>query len=788
MANPRTLATSFHGGELTPEFYGRIEDAKYQSGLATCRNFEVLPHGPVRNRAGFMYVNSVKDSTKSTRLIQFVYSTTQTMVLELGNGYIRFHTQGATLLNLGVPYEVSTPYATADLFDIHYTQSSDVMTLVHPNYAPMELRRLGSTSWTLTAITFATTMAAPANPTVAATVGSGGTNLVLCEYCVTAVSTDGYTESLASISALGPISQTISAITQANPGVFTLFGAPTISIVAGQQVTITGVVGMTQLNGNVYLVKTVNAVTYQFGLGGGALSVSTLKLINIDGTDLDTTGFSAYASAGTMSFAGVMNNLFVTGSANSVTWPSVVGAGAYNVYKKSQGLFSYIGQTKFTWFKDDSIAPDISKTPPINNNPLGSAGNYPGAVTYYQQRRCFAGTTNSPSSIWMTKSGTESNLNYSLPSRADDSIQFKVAAREANTIRHMIPLTSLVLLTSAAEWRVTSVNSDALTPSSFSVTPQSYVGANNAQPIVVNNSMLYAAGRGGHIRELGYSWQAQGYVTGDTSLRAPHLFDGYDIVDMAFAKAPYPYLWATSSSGKLLGFTYVPEQQLGAWHQHDSGTGIFESVCVVAEGGRDVLYCVVRRATPAGTVRFVERQASRLIGATDYWNWFFVDCGLTYSGAPATTISGFTHLEGQLVSILADGAVVAPQTVVGGAIKLPVAASYVTVGLQYTSDIQTLPLVLPMPGYGQGRPKNVTKAFIRVKDTRGLKAGPDTSHLVEHADRKVELYGSPPSLQNGEIPMVLPNSWTDSGQVYIRQDQPLPATIIDICYEVALGG
>ena len=43
MPNVRTLSRSFGGGELTPEFYGRIDDAKFQTGLATCRNFLVLP-------------------------------------------------------------------------------------------------------------------------------------------------------------------------------------------------------------------------------------------------------------------------------------------------------------------------------------------------------------------------------------------------------------------------------------------------------------------------------------------------------------------------------------------------------------------------------------------------------------------------------------------------------------------------------------------------------------------------------------------------------------------------
>ena len=95
--------------------------------------------------------------------------------------------------------------------------------------------------------------------------------------------------------------------------------------------------------------------------------------------------------------------------------------------------------------------------------------------------------------------------------------------------------------------------------------------------MIVNNSMVYAASRGGHIRELGYNWQANGFITGDLSLRAAHLFDNYRIIDMALAKAPTPIVWFVNTQGRLLGLTYVPEQSVGAWHWHDTD-GKFESV------------------------------------------------------------------------------------------------------------------------------------------------------------------------------------------------------------------
>lgn len=133
----RLFKHSFAGGEIAPEMFGRIDDEKFQSGLSLCRNFVVKPQGAVENRAGLRLVREAKFADKKVRLIPFVFSTTQTVVIEMGDAYCRFHTQGATLLDdAGRPYEIATPYREEDLFDIHYVQSADIVTLVHPRMRP----------------------------------------------------------------------------------------------------------------------------------------------------------------------------------------------------------------------------------------------------------------------------------------------------------------------------------------------------------------------------------------------------------------------------------------------------------------------------------------------------------------------------------------------------------------------------------------------------------------------------------------------------------------------------
>ena len=999
-------------------------------------NFIATAQGPAENRAGFQWVAEVKDSSKRTRLIPFTFSTTQTMVIELGDQYIRFHTQGATLESGGVPYEIASPYLEADLTDIRYVQSGDVLTLVHPSYAPRELRRLGLVNWTLTPITFGAPVPAP---------------------------------SPVSVNPSSGFSLDITGITIANPGVLTT--SSNHGFVVNDSVYISNIQGMVQLPSDFYVVNTVP-------------TTSTLTLKRYEtGTIVNTTGYSAYTSGGKIQLANktadvvsryvvtsiaangldeslasesvsAINNLNVTGSYNTVSWPVVTGAARYNVYKFQSGLYGFIGQADGTSFVDDNIAPDLGTTPPIydttftggaitsvpvtnggsgygsstpagqagvftsvavtsggsnynvptltvndptgtgasftvntsgaagfrtitsvtvnnggtgysapvmylNNtpivvsgttrigsgatfattlvpyeppdpsvgvtlnisdptgqgavlkpviaggvitgvevlnggygytnpvvtvsNPLGgvnatfgtptlTAAQYPGAVSYFEQRRVFAATTQQPQAIWMTKSGTESDMSYSLPIKDSDRIYFSVAAREANTIRHIVPLAQLVLLTSSAEWRVSPVNSDVITPTTISVRPQSYIGAGTVQPSIVNNSLVYPAARGGHVREMGYSWQANGYITGDLSIRSAHLFDDYEILDMCFSKAPNPILWFVSSSGKLLGLTYIPEQQIGSWHQHTTD-GTFESCTVVAEGEEDVLYVIVRRTVNGQSKRYVERMQSRLF--VNQEDAFFVDSGATYNGAntgattvtvtggtnwdptetltltssagifqfPATTdvgdevvltaadgkkyrlevlttasttsatakvdrtlpadlrgsataqwawardsIAGLSHLEGKTVSILAEGAVMTPKVVSGGAIALDAPAYLVHVGLPYDCNLQTMPLALNMEGFGQGRRKAVNAAFLRVYRSGAMKVGPDATRLTEAKFRTVEPYGTPPALKTEEVEVMVTPSWQDSGQVYVRQSNPLPLTVVGMTIEVSIGG
>ena len=154
MARVAVQLTNFTGGELSPRLDGRNDLAKYSSGCSTLENLIVDPHGSAARRPGTNFVAAVKDSTKKTRLIPFEFSTTQTYMLEFGNQYIRFYKDNGQILSGGSAYEISTPYLEAELFDLKFAQSADVMYICHPNHEVEKLSRTGHTSWSLTDVDF----------------------------------------------------------------------------------------------------------------------------------------------------------------------------------------------------------------------------------------------------------------------------------------------------------------------------------------------------------------------------------------------------------------------------------------------------------------------------------------------------------------------------------------------------------------------------------------------------------------------------------------------------------
>lgn len=876
----RLYQQAFNGGEISPEMYGRASDPKYQAGLAKCTNFLIDPRGPAVARPGFQHVNSTKYADKKARLMPFTFSTTQAMVLEFGDKYIRFHTAGQTLLKAdGTPYEVTSPYASDEVFDIHYDQSGDIITLVHPNHAPRELRRYGPTDWRLVIPNFTSPLSPPGAPTVVQSINSEVTNKqdYTRKYAVTALYADGTCES--SIGAATTIkcnpygtgaynTITWTAVEGAGlyrvyrdqGGVWCYIGQTNELSIVDENIDPDASITPPRYDDPFYMSKGITSVTVT-AQGSGYLSpggvadskfefqirsnnppdLPTFKIFDEKGAGTGATGTLTYTrSTGqgrywhgsrangdyvyyTVHFLTV-TGITITNQGKNYVNPKITLTGngkddsttaglRWRTYTKTETFNLNVTDKSPNVYVSDStgigaelkavvsdgkiVAINVLKGGSGYTSPTvvisagvgsgasatastGTAGDYPGAVAHFEQRRWFGGTPSRPNNIWATKSGTESDMSYSLPTQDDDRIAVRVAAREANRIQHFVPLSHLILLTGSAEWRVSPMNNDAITPSSMSVRPQSYIGCNSVQPVVVNNSCLYAAGRGGHLRECGYSYEAGGFITNDVCVRANHLFDNLDILDLAFGKAPFPIVWAVSSNGNLIAFTYIPEQQVGGFASLET-QGTFESCTVVSEDEEDILYVVVKRTINGQTKRFVERMHE--IKWTSLEETMHLDCAGTYRGTPKTEITGINWLEGETVSILADGGVEPPQKVTNGKIVLEKAASIVHIGLPYNADMETLPIAiggLADGSYGSAHKKNVRSVELRVVNTSGFSAGPSFDKLDEFPARSTELAGTPPQPTTDALGVEVTPAWNSNGQVCIRQANPLPLKVVSL--------
>jgi len=322
----------------------------------------------------------------------------------------------------------------------------------------------------------------------------------------------------------------------------------------------------------------------------------------------------------------------------TIAWTLSAGADYYNVYKRpyAGGSYGFIGSSDTTEFIDGNILPDYDQTPPPSNkNPFSGADDYPSCVAYFQERIAYANTNNNPQTTWMSKTGVYHNMNVSIPPRDDDSIEFTVAAREVNAIRHLVPMnTALIAFSTGHPWVFTGPSDlGAITPNNLRADPQGKRGASHVPPIVIGNQILFIQEKGSIVRDLEYKNDTQLYDGTDLSILANHLFENHTVKEWAFAEAPHSIIWVVLSDGHLLGLTYLKEHEVWGWHQHDTD-GLVESVCSISEGTEDAVYFIVNRTIGGVTKRYVERLHSRT-STGDLQDYFFVDSGLTLDNPQA---------------------------------------------------------------------------------------------------------------------------------------------------------
>ena len=458
---------------------------------------------------------------------------------------------------------------------------------------------------------------------------------------------------------------------------------------------------------------------------------------------------------------------------------TVNNAVEYNVYRSVNGSFAYVGTTSSTTFIDDKIEPDLSSTAPIYTNPFKN-GNNPSCVNYFQQRKVFACLKNSPQQLVASQTASNNNFNISRPLAATDSINITLSEREVNEIRHIIAMNDLILLTSGGEWKLNGSDGAFSPNDNLTASPQSFYGCSHVMPVVSGNMILFVQSGGSVIRDLGYTYVSDSYDGEELSIFANHLFEGKQVVDMAYAKEPYRILYAVMDDGTINALTYNKKQEVTGWHKHET-KGKFESVAIIREGSEDVAYFVVKRTINGQTKRFIERMASRTIDKTS--DGIFLDCSLKYEGEPVSVISGLDHLEGETVNLLADGSVIQNKIVQNGRIVLDYPVSKIVAGLPFEFELETLNLESENT-YGLLKIVNSINVSIDKSREDFFVIGSD-GQAVQNP-RSIDSINNPDYLHSGYINIHCFSDYKEDASVHLKQIYPLPLTINSISLDITV--
>ena len=653
---------------------------------------------------------------------EFTVANKTTNTIELsgvdGTGFTAY-TSGGTA---GKIVEDTTTYTEAQVFELNFVQSADVLYLVHKDHEPAKLTRTTATSFTLTDIDFIDGPWLDENTTSTTMYASAATGT-------------GIT-----------ITASADVFSSDDVGRYIRFReileiehdewAASTSYVNNATVRYNGhvyknVTGSTQTSGNTPPVHLSGTETY------GAID---WEYLHDEHGHVRITGFTS----ATVVTADVHEDQY----GNSRLPDSSVGSGNANT-RWSLGAF-------------------------------GGDQGYPRAVAFYEERLYFAGTTGQPQTIFGSKTADFENMTPGT--NDDDAINITIASGQVNVIRHMIPGRFLQIMTTSSEFTLSGgTGTQPVTPTSVNVLRETTFGSGDVRPLRAGASTIMVQKGLEKVKEVTFDLDTDGLVGRDLTILAEHLTRG-GVTDMVWQQEPELVLWFVHSDGTLVGLSYDPQNQTIGWHTHPMGnSGIVESITAIPSGAEDQVYLSVKRTINSATVRHVVFMENIYFG-TDVADAFYVDSGLTYDSSATTTISGLNHLEGETVQILADGAAHPDKVVSGGVVTLDRSASTVHVGYSYDSKMQTLRLEAGADdGVSQGKIKRIHGVTVRFIDTVGAEVGPDESNLdrIPFRDSSMPMDEAVPMF-DGDKEITFPSGYDNDARVFVRQTQPLPMTILAV--------
>lgn len=759
----KVLQACFVGGELAPRLHGRIDLARYATGLKLCRNFIVLREGGITRRPGLRFCGETKGSA-AVRLVPFVFSESQSYLLEFGHQYIRFWTAGGQVLDPATlfPYEISTPYQAAELSRIRFVQSADVLTLVHPNHAPRELARNGHTDWALSTIDFSPLVAAPTGLT-ATTINTGGSEEV--KWVVTAVNSE-----------TGQESNPSTVLDRTSVRFDTLWENRVV-------LSWNAVSGIDTY----YVYRSRNGSSFGF--------IGTAK-----GTTFTDRATQEAYDQGPPQDRQPFNG---TGK-----YPAAVAYYQQRlVYARTNADIQKI------WLSQPNNWHDFRRSETIQD---GDAFDFRIAAARLDEIRNLVPLR----TLLALTAGAE----YSVGSAGEAVTPRNVSAVPQSYwgSSWLTPLTvgNAVLMECDGGGRIQEL--------AYSFEADGYGGDElsvMASHFFAGKTVLAAAWG---PRPYSCAWWAMsdGTLVSLTYLRAQqvaawhrHETDGafedvcsipeggLDAVYVAvrrtingttrrYIERLEPGLGVPLRDSFLVdsGLTYDGRQTDGSTVTLSGGAtyGPDDECYVTAStdkfapthvGGAILLEAF----SPPIRLSIIEYSSARQVR---------VRIGTAFPADPEsnpfsnwslalTHFSGLSHIEGKTVAVLADGSVHRRLTVSGGVVDLDEPAAVVHVGLPFRSIARTLDVQGSEIGTRQ---KNVKSLSVRSLESRGFSAGPSLDRLDQYPQRQVSDAWGPAAMTEGIQKLNVAGDWAESGSVFLVQDDPVPLTVLSVTAEVEVGG
>lgn len=799
------IQPAFARGELSPRLHARTDIDHYRMGLLECTNWYVLRQGALRKRPGTQFIAEVKASAKKTRLIPFTFSTEQAYMLEFGDRYIRIYANGGRIEQTGVPVEISTPYLEAELFELKFAQSADTLYIAHPKHAPMKVTRSSDTVWAIESIEFLDGPYLPEEDDSTATLtlsATGGVIPAMTSNSAPSGQASAFSESQPAFHAFDQNDNT--AWSANNTIGWVEYDPPAPDVV---------VVGYLLQSGSAGLENMISTWAFQGYDGSNWVTLHTrnkesgwqarewryFEFKNVTAYQSYRISFKA-TDGGGVSHLGQME---YKESPETMADVTLTASGTTGINEGQGFLASDVGRpirlqgsdAVWRWFKITGHTSSTVVTGKLYGRPLldldpirvfrmgawSSETGYPGSVSFFEERLVWARTDTEPQKVWGSRTFGFEDHGVSSPLVDDDAFSIEIASDQVNEIRWISEASDLLIGTSNAIRTLgPSDTSKAFSATNVRQRRHTTVGSAALQPARIGSVSLYADQFAKGLRELFFSFENNAFTAPELTILSDHLLKP-GIVDMAYAEAPDSIVWIAVGSGDLVSLTFERDQRIVGLARHAmGGSGAqVESVAAIPGPEANEVWLVVRRTIDGNAKRYVERLGAGFEG-TAIEDAAFLDSFLKYDGAPANTVSGLEHLEGQAVGVLADGIVETSQTVSGGAISLPDGrtAAKIIVGLEYLSKVKLLrPALASQDGSHLGRLKAVPEVFVDVHETLGLRAGPEGAEL----DLSGRAAGQPMDLQvpllSGSFKLHVATGWRDEAKLSLVSDQPLPATI-----------